>query len=213
MKPAKFYKNIFLTILIFSLLMIIHSCEDKGSSVMIDETYLNEILQERQQKDSSMVVDQHSPFKRSPAIQFSPLKYYYPDPRYIFKSKLHKYENPDTVSVLGTKGEYRVAIIEGYLAFNFDGSDYKINVYKSHTRTGEFYHTIWFTDKTTGYETYGVGRYIDFQLEADPEFIYTLDFNKAYNPYCAYNSVYTCPIPREEDHLDLKIKAGEKNFH
>jgi len=50
-------------------------------------------------------------------------------------------------------------------------------------------------------------------MEADPEYNYTLDFNKAYNPYCAYNSAYTCPIPREEDHLDLAIEAGEKNFH
>lgn len=199
--------------MIFCLLIISFACEDKGSSVVINDTYLNEILNQRQEKDSLMIADPHSPFKRSPAIQFSKLKYYDPDQRYRFKSKLHRHENPDTVFVLGTKGEYRVAIIEGYLAFKFDGKDYKINVYKSHTRTGEFYHSIWFTDKTTGYETYGVGRYIDFEMEADPEYTYTLDFNKAYNPYCAYNSVYACPIPREEDHLDLAITAGEKNFY
>jgi len=209
----KFCKKIFLLEMILCLMMISFACEDKGPSVMIDENYLDEIMKERAQKDSSMIAEEHSPFKRSPAIQFSPLKYYDPDPRYIFKSKLHRYEKSDTVFVLGTKGEYRVAIIEGYLGFNFDGSDYKINVYKSHTRSGEFYYSIWFTDKTTGYETYGVGRYIDFEMEADPEYNYTLDFNKAYNPYCAYNSAYTCPIPREEDHLDLAIEAGEKNFH
>ncbi len=71
----------------------------------------------------------------------------------------------------------------------------------------------WFTDKTTGNETYPVGRYLDFELNNDPEFIYKLDFNRAYNPYCAYSDLYTCAIPTKEDYLDFEIKAGEKTFH
>jgi hypothetical protein len=78
---------------------------------------------------------------------------------------------------------------------------------------GEPYYSIWFTDKTTGKDTYGVGRYLDFELKDDPEFIYTIDFNRAYNPYCAYSSLFTCPIPRAEDYIDMEIEAGEKNFH
>ncbi|MCL4278406.1 MAG: DUF1684 domain-containing protein, partial [Ignavibacteriaceae bacterium] len=81
------------------------------------------------------------------------------------------------------------------------------------SRTGEPYYSIWFTDKTTGKETYGVGRYLDFELNENPDFIYTIDFNKAYNPYCAYSAMFTCPIPRKEDYIDMSIEAGEKNFH
>jgi uncharacterized protein (DUF1684 family) len=86
-------------------------------------------------------------------------------------------------------------------------------VYKSFSSKGETYYSIWFTDKTTNDETYGVGRYLDFELNDDENFIYTIDFNLAYNPYCAYNPDYTCAIPTKEDYVDLKIEAGEKKYH
>ena len=75
------------------------------------------------------------------------------------------------------------------------------------------YYSIWFTDKTTGEVTYGVGRYIDFEIHPDKDFNYTVDFNLAYNPYCAYSPEYSCAIPTKEDYIDLAIEAGEKNFH
>ena len=103
--------------------------------------------------------------------------------------------------------------MDGYLKLNYSGDEYRINLYKSMDQDGQFYYSIWFTDETTGKETYGVGRYLDFEKVEDPKFVYTIDFNEAYNPYCAYTSTYTCPIPREEDHIDLEIKAGEKKFH
>src|SRR3972149_1491942 len=60
---------------------------------------------------------------------------------------------------------------------------------------------------------FGVGRYLDFELNADKDFLYTIDFNLAYNPYCAYSADYTCAIPTKEDYVDLKIEAGEKKYH
>jgi uncharacterized protein (DUF1684 family) len=75
------------------------------------------------------------------------------------------------------------------------------------------YYSIWFTDKTTNEESYGVGRYVDFELNMNSDFIYTVDFNYAYNPYCAYSSEYSCAIPTKEDYLDIAIEAGEKKFH
>lgn len=65
-----------------------------------------------------------------------------------------------------------------------------------------------FTDLTNGDETYGGGRYID--LERQPGTEWVLDFNRAYNPYCAYNKKYSCPIPPAENHLDYRIEAGVK---
>ncbi|NIU01421.1 MAG: DUF1684 domain-containing protein, partial [Nitrosopumilaceae archaeon] len=67
-----------------------------------------------------------------------------------------------------------------------------------------------FTDKTSGDETYGGGRYIDL-VEHDRNH-YVIDFNKAYNPYCAYNPKYSCAIPPEENHLAIAVTAGEKIF-
>jgi uncharacterized protein (DUF1684 family) len=175
--------------------------------------YKNSILKERAEKDSSMQFDPYSPFHRDTSISFKPLNYYQPNPDFVFKSKLFYKEKPDTVTIMGTKGEPRTVIVIGYVELKKDDKVYKVNIYKGFSRTGLAYYSIWFTDKTTGKETYGVGRYLDFELNPDRDFIYTIDFNKAYNPYCAYTPMYTCPIPREEDYIDMSIEAGEKNFH
>jgi uncharacterized protein (DUF1684 family) len=75
------------------------------------------------------------------------------------------------------------------------------------------YFFIPFTDRTSGEETYGGGRYLDFTLEnISTENKLELDFNKAYNPYCAFKTGYNCPIPPKDNDLPVSIKAGEKNF-
>jgi uncharacterized protein (DUF1684 family) len=73
---------------------------------------------------------------------------------------------------------------------------------------------VWFTDETTGQDTYGVGRYVDVGNEdADPDHPYVIDFNKAYNPYCAYSNLFSCAVPRKEDHLDIALRVGEMKYH
>ena len=70
-----------------------------------------------------------------------------------------------------------------------------------------------FTDLTSGKETYASGRYLDLKTDEIKNGKVTLDFNKAYNPYCAYVSgVYNCPIPPKENTLGVEVKAGEKLF-
>ena len=199
-------------VLLFTLLFFLSCNDSKINSPEIKE-YVQSILNERAEKDSSFQYDQFSPFKRDTSVTFKPLKYYDPDPEFIFKSKLFLYDKQDTVTVLGTKGETRYVILLGYVELKKDDKVHRVNIYKAFSRTGEVYYSIWFTDKTTGKETYGVGRYLDFELNPDLNFIYTIDFNKAYNPYCAYTAEFTCPIPREEDYIDMAIEAGEKNFH
>lgn len=186
--------------------------ESRVDDLEINE-YTQSILRERAEKDSSMQADPNSPFNRDTSISFRPLVYYNPNPDFVFKSKLFVYDEQDTVKIMGTRGETRLVILLGFVELKMDRKVHRVNVYRAFSRTGEMYHSIWFTDRTTGKETYGVGRYLDFELNDDPEFIYTIDFNKAYNPYCAYSSMFTCPIPREEDFIDMTVEAGEKNFH
>jgi len=69
-----------------------------------------------------------------------------------------------------------------------------------------------FKDNTNGKETYGGGRYMDVRISTVSNGSIILNFNKAYNPYCAYNEGFNCPIPPSENHLNLSIKAGERNF-
>jgi uncharacterized protein (DUF1684 family) len=68
-----------------------------------------------------------------------------------------------------------------------------------------------FKDKTNGKQSYGAGRFLDFEKKDLVNMV--LDFNYAYNPYCAYNSNFSCPIPPFENHLDIKVLAGEKKWH
>lgn len=175
--------------------------------------YIASIEKQRQEKDDYMKNDPNSPFNFKGKVEFHPLKYFDVNPNFVFTSKLFEYPNKDTISVFGTKGEERRVVRYGFVNFDYQKKSYRLNVYKGLTKNGEEYFSIWFTDKTTNEESYGVGRYLDFEVNPDKNFIYTVDFNLAYNPYCAYSPDYTCAIPTKEDHVDLEIKAGEKKYH
>lgn len=209
-KPNKLNRPIFLILMIILLFI---SCDKEVPQTPEMKEYVEKLLKERAEKDSTFKSEPHSPFNRDTTIEFENLKYYEPNTAFIFKSKLHYNDKPDSVVIMGTKGEARAVIVLGYVELNYMNKIYKVNVYRGFAKTGEAYHSIWFTDRTTGKETYGVGRYLDIELNEDKDFVYEIDFNRAYNPYCAYSALYTCPIPREEDFIDISIEAGEKYFH
>lgn len=175
--------------------------------------YIFKIEESRKEKNKWMKNDPNSPFNFKGKVEFHDLKYFDVDPDFVFKSKLFEYESKDTVIIFGTKGEERKTVRFGYVKLVYEGKEYKINVYQGSTRSGEVYYSIWFTDLTTNNESYGVGRYIDFEKLNDIDHIYEIDFNLAYNPYCAYSPDYSCAIPTKEDYLPVAIKAGEKKFH
>lgn len=196
-------------LLVFPL--IFFSCTKEASPEFA--AYAASIEKERMEKDSYMKNDPDSPFNQDERAHFSPLNYYDVDTNFAFESRLYEFEEKDTIIILGTKGEERKTLRYGFVIFPFKGKEYKINVYEGTSRSGQSYHSIWFTDKTTGEGTYGVGRYLDFELSTDKDYVYTIDFNQAYNPYCAYSAKFSCAIPTKEDYIDIAIEAGEKNFH
>ena len=199
--------------LLLALVLLQFSCRTPENFKPLDEVYVGNIKLERANKDSGFINDLRSPLNMDSTVKKGPLKYYEPTTEFIFNSKLYKNDKQDTITIFGTRGDARKAIVEGYVILNYKGKDYKLNVYKSFGQKGQEYFSIWFTDKTTGKETYHVGRYLDFELNTDPEFVYEIDFNRAFNPYCAYSDLYTCAIPTKDDYLDFEIKAGEKNYH
>ncbi len=182
-------------------------------------------LEHRTEVDSFFRTDPGSPFKRDTAAEYRGLRWYPIDPRFCVSSELHRYDDPETVLVKGTKGEDRRELRYGYFEFVLPDTGgtpvpVRLNVYKFTPYDGQRYVlyrdnlSVWFTDRTTGNETYGVGRYIDVGTESsDARHVYQIDFNKAYNPYCAYSSMYSCAVPRKEDHLNLAVRAGELTYH
>jgi len=202
--------NMKFIIIAVSLLLII-SCGNKYTEEEIN--YIKSIEELRKIKNEFMKNDPTSPFNYKGKVEFHELNYFDVDPKFVFKSKLYEYNPKDTITIYGTKGEPRKAVRFGYVIINYENIKYKVNVYEGITKSGEKYYSIWFTDKTTNKESYGVGRYLDFEKHDNPDYIYTIDFNLAYNPYCAYSPNYSCAIPTKEDFIPIEIKAGEKKFH
>ncbi len=99
----------------------------------------------------------------------------------------------------------------GKISFIIHDTALLLTLYQSKSQL-QNYLFIPFTDATTGDETYGSGRYIDILTTDIKNNTVEIDFNKAYNPYCAYSSGYNCPIPPKENNLPVAIKAGEKTF-
>ncbi len=178
-----------------------------------DSEYERKIVETRKEKNEYMKNDPNSPFNKDTRAEFHPLNYFDPDTAFVFKSKLTELEKKDTIKIFGTKGEEREAIHYGFLLLETEDNVHQLNVYKNKSQNGAEYYSIWFTDETTNEETYGVGRYLDFEKSEDTSHIYTIDFNLAFNPYCAYSAVFSCAIPSKEDHLDFAVMAGEKKFH
>jgi len=215
--------------LVVAFSMLLFSCSKKPHPFSLSPqdsiAIVNDNLAHRAEMDEYFRNSPDSPFHRDTAIAYHGIKWFAINPYYRGRSVLHRYANPETVSVYGTKGEERKNLRYGY--FEFDVPDeqgewktIRLNVYKFTPHDKKRYElyrnnlSIWFTDKTTGKETYGVGRYVELGDEnPDPNFIYTIDLNKAFNPYCAYSDLYSCAIPRKEDHLDLALRVGEMNYH
>jgi uncharacterized protein len=179
----------------------------------------------RAEVDSSFRYADDSPFKRDTTVEFHGIKWFPIDVRFRGVSLLHKYAKPETVIVMGTKGEERKQLRYGFFTIKVPG-EYgqlivlKLNVYKFTPYDAKRYAlyrnalSVWFTDETTGKETYDVGRYVEVGDEnADPDHWYVIDLNKSYNPYCAYSKLFSCAVPRKEDHIDIPLRVGEMKYH
>lgn len=128
------------------------------------------------------------------------------DTSWIIKAKFQKFVSPKKFIVPNILGTFEEEEAEGEIVFNKNGEDFSIVP----IATGDKYFII-FADKTSGVETYGAGRFL-YTDKADENGDVVLDFNKAYNPPCAFTKYATCPIPPKENHLKLAVTAGEKNW-
>ncbi len=153
-----------------------------------------------------------SPLQDEDRTKFHGLAYYGIDPAYRIKVTLRRYPKPETIRIATNTEEIRQALRYGYFEFEIQGQKCRLQVYRmlDDNETGGAQLFIPFRDATSGKETYGGGRYIDLRENATGT--YDLDFNQAYNPFCAYGRDYSCPLPPRENKLPVPIYAGEKNF-
>lgn len=148
-----------------------------------------------------------SPLPEAMRSSFGGLAYFDPAPALAFRISLERFENPETVKVSATGGDVRMMTRYGRFRFEIDGTACSLTVFKSNPTSAHLF--VPFTDLTNGTESYEVGRYLDLE-EHGVEEPYLLDFNLSYNPYCAYDTTYTCPIVPRENTLSVAVRAGEK---
>lgn len=205
-----------LAVFLCSAILLLSACapQQETDTVQDDidttDIYTMEVLKDRLEKDKYLLTEAASPIKASDMPLFKRLAYYPVDKNFVFATVLRRLEHPGEVVIATTRNESRSMLHIGALPFTLDGNEYKLQVYAPKDSTDDYYWFIPFTDATNGKETYAGGRYLDIDnIESDSVF---LDFNYAYNPYCAYNEGFDCPIPPAENALPIAITAGEQNY-
>jgi len=155
-----------------------------------------------------------SPLKPNDLEKFKSLDFYPINEKFVVVAKFVKTPNEKPFQMPTSTDRKPMYVKFGEAHFSIDGKPYKLNIYQSQDlkKIEKYKNSLFlpFTDLTSGVESYGGGRYIDLEIPAGSEI--TIDFNRAYNPYCAYNHKYSCPIPPQENDLNLEIKAGVMNF-
>ena len=187
-----------------------------GLSLLITFTTFSQRSKEeievlRQEHESELRDTSNHMLEATELAKFKGLDYYEFNSDYQLeaafeKNKGKKFEMPTSTDRLPVYRRY------GYVTFTIDSVSYELTVYQNiklrKTKEYRDYLFIPFRDATSRETTYGGGRYLDISIP-ETESI-TIDFNLAYNPHCAYSHHYSCPIPPEENTLNVKIEAGEK---
>ena len=174
--------------------------------------YLAQLNKFRSEKNRSFRQSEESPLSAPQKAKFDSLKYYSGDPALIPHADISRNATPDTILLQTSDNKSEKYLNWGEVKFTINDAPQQLRIYLKANGTDSTLF-IPFTDLTNGRETYGGGRYLDAAIPKLNETEITLDFNRAYNPFCAYNNAYSCPVPPAENRLPVAIPVGEKSFH
>jgi uncharacterized protein len=202
-------RNTLLTMIILAvaLITVIYSFTENN-----DGDYVAKLLKQREEKDQFIRTASDSPFKGQTET-FTGLNYFPPDAAYRVKAKLIPIEQKQMVMLPTSDNKTKRYMEYAYAEFKLNDQTYRLLILEI-IDMGPYKGTLFlaFGDETSARETYGAGRYLDVKKPKGQNSI-MLDFNEAYNPYCAYNDTFSCPLPPKENLLPVAIHAGEKNYH
>ncbi|MCE7041559.1 DUF1684 domain-containing protein [Dyadobacter sp. CY312] len=180
------------------------STDAEDIAVTRPQEYIEKINKERAAKDELFRTGKDSPIADKES--FHGLHYFKVNPEYRVKATISPYMKDDKEMIVtytdSTSEKYERY---GYANFKINGQDQKLLLLRN-----ESVISILFRDETSGKETYGGGRYLDYPVSEIKNNTITLDFNNAYSPYCAYQPDYACPVPPAENTLHIPIWAGEQ---
>jgi uncharacterized protein (DUF1684 family) len=167
---------------------------------------MSKLQQFRQAKDQFFGRDPHSPLTPEQKDGFTGLSYFPNNPDLRLEIDLETFDEQDTLQMQTSTGDVQEYVRWGRFHFEVDGAPAELTLYLAPESNSYF---LPFMDATNGQETYGAGRYLE--VEPLPGGGFVVDFNMAYNPYCAYNPFWSCPFTPPENRLKVRIEAGEKN--
>ena len=160
----------------------------------------------RREKDDFFVKDLQSPLTPEQRENFHGLNYFPENPALRLVLPVEEFEKKDRIRMPTSSGDVQPYTRYGKIKFAVEGQPVELTIYAS--RDGFFLPVV---DGLAGKETYGAGRYLEPTLAGKGKLL--VDFNYSYNPYCAYNENWSCPITPAENRLKIPIRAGEKIFH
>ncbi|MCB8985369.1 MAG: DUF1684 domain-containing protein [Ardenticatenaceae bacterium] len=174
---------------------------------------MSELSHFRKEVDHFMAHHPQSPLAEEKLEDFAGLKYFGEDPAFVFTVPVERFADDEPLIEMETStGEMRLYRRWARFTFMVDEEEATLTIY-SDPQGYDFF--LPFRDATNGRSTYGAGRYLDNHrpgLQQLSDDMFEVDFNYSYNPYCAYNTAYSCPLPPHENWLSVPIRAGEKNF-
>ncbi|MBL6963348.1 MAG: DUF1684 domain-containing protein [Bacteroidetes bacterium] len=174
--------------------------------------YTDEIQKKRDSINKVFSDPQTSILKEEDLKHFEELDFYPPKEKYRIEAVFKKIRNGKEFEMKTTTSRLALYDPYGKLVFKLHGKKYKLTLFKNVNAKPEYADYLFcpFTDLSNNDVTYGGGRYLDMMISELDEPI--IDFNLCYNPYCAYNDNYSCPIPPKENFLNVRIEAGVKRF-
>jgi hypothetical protein len=186
--------------------LLVSTCSS-GPEAPDDSTYLQRELARREARDRQFR-EEKDPIPANKRDVLLPLRYYPPDPGYTVAAALRLGQQRPVVLMPTSTGTIRRYQRVGVLEFTFKGESLSLGAFVEEGAREVDGLFVPFVDATSGKETYPAGRYLD--IPPTTTGLYEIDFNKAYNPYCAYNATYECPYPPPSNRLKVEIRAGEK---
>ena len=197
-------KFLFLIVVVGVIAITIYNFQGASPA---SEGYIQRVQAERQEKNEMFKNSEDSPLTEEQLDIFQSLTYFPVNEKYRLKADFKKNPREQKIKMAVTDGSQREYLIFGSAHLHLEGKELDLVVYKP-VKEDSDYLFIPFYDKTSADLTYGGGRYVEPELLENG--VLEIDFNMAYNPYCAYNHTYRCPIPPQNNNLDVSILAGEK---
>lgn len=198
-----------LSITALSLVIGFQSCTETTQDSQQPNSQLSELMTHRNTVNEEMRNPDHSPLHADSIPFFKGLKYYPIEDIFRVKCRVERIPNPSSIEMATTTERMITLTPFADLHFTIDNQNLKLLAYKFEDEGDILF--IPFLDLTNGDKTYGGGRYVEIEQPIGDSC--EVDFNYAYNPYCAYNHDYSCPIPPLENTLDIAIEAGEKTLY